>query len=88
MIAQRYYVTPPTEAEIAKAMQDDPSTAVDDSAHKCHKDGSAPVQGSQQGASAQMAQGQNSIADADERSLEIGCCGYYLVFGFGKRRPQ
>jgi len=85
MIVQRYYITPPTEAEIAKAMQDDPSTAVDDSAHK---DGSATVQDSQQGASAQMAQGQSSIADADERSLEIGCCGYYLVFGFGKRRPQ
>ena len=83
IIFQRYYVTPPTEAEIAKAMQDDPSTAVNDSGHE---DGSTPVQGSQQGAS--MAQGQNPIADADERSLEIGCCGYYFVFGFGKRRTQ
>ena len=85
MIAQRYYVTPPTEAEMAKALQDEPGTAVDDSAHG---DGSAPVQGSQQAASAQITQGQNPVADADERSLEIGCCGYYLVFGFGKRRPQ
>ena len=33
IIAQRYYVTPPTEAEMAKALQDEPGTAFDDSAH-------------------------------------------------------
>jgi len=69
--------------EMAKALQDDPSMAINDS---MHEDESAPVQGSQQAASAQMTQGQNPVADADKRSWEIGCCGYYFVFG--KRRPQ
>ena len=83
MIAQRYYVTPPTAAEMTKALQDKPDTAVDDSALQ---DGSAPVQGSQQGVSTQMAHGQNPVADAEERSCVIGCCGIYLVLG--GRRPQ
>jgi len=85
MIAQRYYVTPPTAAEMAKALQDEPDsdTAVDDSALQ---NGPAPVQGSQQGVSTQMAQGQNPVADAEERSCVIGCCGIYLVLG--GRRPQ
>ena len=83
MISQRYYVTPPTAAEMAKALQDEPYTAVDDSALQ---DGSAPVQGSQQGVSTQIAQGQNLVADAEEQSCVIGCCGIYLVLG--GRRPQ
>jgi len=81
MIAQRYYVTPPTAAEMAKALQDEPGTAVDDSTHE---DGSAPVPGSEQEAPAQMTQGSNRVADADEQSWKIGCCGNYL----GKRRPH
>jgi len=76
---------PPTAVEMAKALQDEPDTAVDD---LVLQDGPAPVQGSQQGVSTstQMAQGQNSVADAGERSCVIGCCGIYLVLG--GRRPQ
>jgi len=83
MISQRYYVTPPTAAEMAKALQAEPDTAVDD---LVLQDGSAPVQGSQQGVSSQMAQGQNPRSDVEERSCVIGCCGIYLVLG--GRRPQ
>jgi len=63
MIARGYCVTPPTAAEMAKALQDEPDAAVDDSALQ---DGSAQVQGSQQGVSTQMAQGQNPVADVEE----------------------
>jgi len=71
---QRYYVSPPTEAEMAAALQDGTGSAVNDSAHQ-----DEAAVGPLHVPSAQIAQQQNSIAETEV----VGCCGFVLVC----RRP-
>ncbi|KAJ8592918.1 hypothetical protein M405DRAFT_859341 [Rhizopogon salebrosus TDB-379] len=73
----RYAVAPPTEAEVAAAMQYAIDNEVNGSAHQGAA--VAGVQGPQQGSSTQTAQEQNPAVLTEESSDLIGCCGLYLV---------
>jgi len=77
---QRIYIVPPTDAEMIAALQAPSGKETSDSAHR---DGAAA---GVQDASAQIAQEQDYVADTDERSCEVGCCGIYFVIG--RRRPR
>jgi hypothetical protein len=74
---QRYAVAPPTEAEVAAAMQYATENEVNSSAHQGAA--IAGVQGPQEGSSTQTAQEQNPAVLTEESSDLIGCCGLYLV---------
>jgi len=73
----RYAIAPPTEAEVAAAMQYALGNEVNGSAHQ--GGAAAGVQGPQEGPSTQTAQGQNVAALTEESSDLIGCCGLFLV---------
>ncbi|KAJ8597797.1 hypothetical protein M405DRAFT_927846 [Rhizopogon salebrosus TDB-379] len=72
----RYGIVPPTEAEMAAAMQYAIGNEVNGLGHQ--GGAAAGVQGSQ-GPSTQTAQGQNMAAPTEESSDLIGCCGFALV---------
>ncbi|KAJ8582258.1 hypothetical protein M405DRAFT_576225 [Rhizopogon salebrosus TDB-379] len=78
----RYGIAPPTEAEVATAMQYAICNEVDNSAHQ--GGAAARVQGPQEGPSTQSAQRQNLAAPTEESSDLIGCCGSerFVKLGF------
>jgi hypothetical protein len=79
---QRYAIAPPTEAEMAAAMQYAIDNEVNGSAHQ---DGAAAgVQDPQEGPSTQTSQGQHLALTEDSSDLMVGCCRLFLVY----RRPR
>ncbi|KAJ8590851.1 hypothetical protein M405DRAFT_139970 [Rhizopogon salebrosus TDB-379] len=73
---QRYAIAPPTEAEMAAAMQHAIGNEVNGSAHQ--GGAAAGVQDPQEGPSTQTTQGQNALTD--ESSDLIGSCRLFLVY--------
>ncbi|KAJ8595717.1 hypothetical protein M405DRAFT_299329 [Rhizopogon salebrosus TDB-379] len=74
---QRYAIVPPTEAEVAAAMQYVIGNKVDGSAHR--GGAAVGVQGLLGGPSTQSAHEQNLAALTEESSDLVGCCGLFLV---------
>ncbi|OJA20744.1 hypothetical protein AZE42_10539, partial [Rhizopogon vesiculosus] len=74
-IDDRYAVAPPTEVEVAAAMQDVTGNKANGSVQPGGI--AVGVQGPQQAPPTQTPEGKNSGAGIDESV--IGCCGFYLV---------
>jgi hypothetical protein len=76
---QRYAIAPPTEAEVAAAMQYVTDNEVNGSVHQ--SGAAAGGQDLQEGPSTQTSQGQNPAAPTEEPSdLIVGCCRLFLVY--------